>query len=105
MTHAVLGAAWLPAGFFVAGWMLRDIGLWHGPVVGGWLRWLVVAGAGIQVLAALAAVLAVVIVGGLRLAWGTRSLASARFSWPVESPGVPATRKREPAHSARPGHR
>lgn len=56
-------------------------------------------------LVAVAAVLAVVIVGGLRLAWGTRSLASARFSWPVESPGVPATRKREPAHSARPGHR
>ncbi|WP_425307860.1 hypothetical protein AADG42_03600 [Ammonicoccus fulvus] len=113
--------------------MLRDIGLWHGPVAGGWLRWLVVVGAGIQVVAALAAavliafttrwptapepfhagtplvavaaVLAVGIVGGLRLAWGTRSLAAARFSWPAGRSGVRTTPSREPAHSARPGHR
>ncbi|MDO5498349.1 MAG: hypothetical protein Q4F67_01560 [Propionibacteriaceae bacterium] len=125
MTHAVLGAAWLPLGFFVAGWMLRDIGLWHGPVVGGRLRGLVVVGAGVQTLSvlatlacialltrwptspepfhagtplvAVAAVIAIGIVGALRFAWGPRSLATARFTWPAADAPATTTLRLTPA--------
>lgn len=108
-THAITEAAWLPLGIYFAGWMLRDVGLWQGPAHGGRLRWAVVTGAGVQVVAAVAAVAAVVrtaawptaaehrhagtpavalasvialaAVAGLRLAWGRRGFTTARFAW------------------------
>lgn len=108
-THAITEAAWLPLGIYFAGWMLRDVGLWQGPARGGRLRWAVVAGAAVQVFAfaaslvtvalvadwptgaetrhagtpavAVAAVIALATVAGLRLAWGRRSFMTARFAW------------------------
>jgi hypothetical protein len=108
-THAITEAAWLPLGIYFAGWMLRDVGLWQGPVRGGRLRLAVVTGAAVQVLAALAAlaalalgadwptgaeprhagspvvavgaVVALAAVAALRLAWGRRSFMTARFAW------------------------
>lgn len=108
-THAVTAAAWLPLGIYFAGWMLRDVGLWLGPVRTGRLRWAVVGGAGVQALAlatagvavvtgvrwpsepephhagtavvAVGALLALAVVGALRLAWGRRGFTAARFAW------------------------
>lgn len=108
-THAITAAAWLPLGIYFAGWMLRDIGLWQGPARGGRLRWAVVTGAAVQVLAAAAALAAVVLtadwptgaeprhagsssvavaavialatVAALRLAWGRREFTTGRFAW------------------------
>lgn len=108
-THAITEAAWLPLGIYFAGWMLRDVGLWQGPARGGRLRWAVVTGAAVQLLAAVAALVAVIlvahwpagaelrhagsaaiavaamialgIVAALRLAWGRRGFTTARFAW------------------------
>lgn len=74
-THGAFPGAWhaavpwiaAPLTLAVAGWMLRDVGLWLGPRLGagrGW-RWIVAAGATVQGLGLVAALAA------LCLAWIT----------------------------------